>query len=1285
MVTVWPLILDMSRDDCKRLLRRLELEAYASMVSALRAQGTLTKEKKKLLADVASVLSISTERHRAEVRRAVNDEKLTTVAERLSGSNNSVEWSIEGRRLVPLLPRLVPQTAFTEVANEAAEKAFTKNLTMPVPADACCKEGAHEVIVAISKSSRLGTSSPMVLPPLTVLPSGLSVPVKGGFEPEDNGSESSLKRKRSNSLSSVTSASNEVTTAVSIVTANVKPTVVSHKGTLSYLTSTGASDGSLKIPITKAVASVAPPQPHIGKQKVIIVSSSNSPITSTILERSQCLTTSRYSPVSSGQKTPDMFTSAQFKSNVAATVVSTAITQSVTMTSVAQQLNKSMATTVVNKSMSTTVVNKSMATTVVSPASSRVLTSAVMSASSALLSRQKVFGKTKMSKGLVQSPLPVTLQNKLLPGQKPTIKIKQDSGVKIITQTIGTSGSKVITKPLARGSTSGTSVVMVTCVPASLTSKPITTISGSSGQVLISSVGGARIVTTSPQFAKSAAQIGNIITVTPKSLQQVVGSKSGASSVIMSKPYSSTSSTITKPNVIVVQKGQAAKGLSIHRTIPVSSEVQRQTVGHDVSSSVISRPRISMIPSSSSITSPNIITSTIRFPSPQYSKSQVIHKGSMLELMGALKGNKEGKIKTQVIIRPKSSRSIQDGKESVILQDRVLTSEVEKLLSVKRTVSVSPSTVSIKSAGAAVADDGASFQSRKSADGSSTVLISGNQPNKEWIEYDATATNQSASSAIKALLEFRSKPGEAGDAPRRSQTIDLSKMAKVPMVTKKALDSGPLKLQLVSQGKATKTITITPQQLSAIESEQAASIIKDIAFQTERSSPVDTTAQKQLHEEVVTPQAIKVTPTQMSFVDQFEEFLEKEGLSGVVDDTIQESVSSGRDLLQTAAELTLLKEDILACDLLPEGTPVAASVPSTSKTSESTPESFGTIEKEVDPYEFDSREDSPVDAYIGKIPSGKVPIGLEHDRTPSSTQIQESTLTSTSPSVCSESPTCKTSPVDKPWDVESNLNTQSNLHVLSFTSLHQDPRDANKAGATPVMVEKSGLDLSHMQMTDFASQRLEESLEQDEVMTDSTTSVTGQSQEEGLFSSQSSSSDTSCLADSPGSVRASKRKRKAPIAIDEDASPSQLPSWTRAALNLLQRVSRFRGSNRGKGDPNAASWFTRPVSAIEAPNYHKIVSNPMDFGTIKRKLESQAYDDFIGFHNDMLQVRINCSLYNPPEHQVRLDCEEVFQFYLAEYAKVIERWQKMQLTAPKSPKRFRPDSHPKSPSRILEF
>lgn len=64
----------------------------------------------------------------------------------MSGPNSSSEWSIEGRRLVPLMPRLVPQTAFTVTANAVANATANQNASLPVPAETGNKEGATSQI-----------------------------------------------------------------------------------------------------------------------------------------------------------------------------------------------------------------------------------------------------------------------------------------------------------------------------------------------------------------------------------------------------------------------------------------------------------------------------------------------------------------------------------------------------------------------------------------------------------------------------------------------------------------------------------------------------------------------------------------------------------------------------------------------------------------------------------------------------------------------------------------------------------------------------------------------------------------------------------------------------------------------------------------------------------------------------------------------------------------------------------------------------------------------------------
>ena len=54
-----------------------------------------------------------------------------------------------------------------------------------------------------------------------------------------------------------------------------------------------------------------------------------------------------------------------------------------------------------------------------------------------------------------------------------------------------------------------------------------------------------------------------------------------------------------------------------------------------------------------------------------------------------------------------------------------------------------------------------------------------------------------------------------------------------------------------------------------------------------------------------------------------------------------------------------------------------------------------------------------------------------------------------------------------------------------------------------------------------------------------------------------------------------------------------------------------------------------------------------------------SYTHYEDFHSDMLLVRDNCRRYNPPGSVVRRDCDEVFAFYMSEYEKLLEKWQKV--------------------------
>lgn len=130
---MWPIKLDMTRDECRGVLRRLELESYSSVMSTFRAQGGLCKEKARILDELRKQLHISQDRHKAEARRVANDERLTTVAEIISGPNSVQDWCREGRRTFPILPRTTPYTALTYIANTVCEQISRQNAKLPHP------------------------------------------------------------------------------------------------------------------------------------------------------------------------------------------------------------------------------------------------------------------------------------------------------------------------------------------------------------------------------------------------------------------------------------------------------------------------------------------------------------------------------------------------------------------------------------------------------------------------------------------------------------------------------------------------------------------------------------------------------------------------------------------------------------------------------------------------------------------------------------------------------------------------------------------------------------------------------------------------------------------------------------------------------------------------------------------------------------------------------------------------------------------------------------------------
>ncbi|KAK7121123.1 hypothetical protein R3I94_020933 [Phoxinus phoxinus] len=769
MPVVWPTLLDLSRDECKRILRKLELEAYAGVISALRAQGDLTKDKKELLGELTRVLSISTERHRAEVRRAVNDERLNTIAYHMSGPNSSSEWSIEGRRLVPLMPRLVPQTAFTVTANAVANATAHQNAALMLPADTANKE----VVVCYSYTSTSSTppsastpsssaaatvKSPRPASPasnVVVLPSGSTVYVKSVSCSDED--EKPRKRRRTNSSSSSPVLLKEgpklATPLSKTITVPVSGSPKMSNLMQSIANSLPPHMSPVKITFTKPSTQTT----NTTTQKVIIVTTSpSSNFVPNILSKSH-----NYAAVS------------KLVSSAALTASNQKQTMVISAGSCAAPGPSAVAVTTMVSSSPSVVMS-----TIAQGGSSTALkmSSTRLPSPKALIGSSSQILQIPKAQQTVQCVSPKALQALTSPqasgpGAKPTIQIKQESGVKIITQQM--QPSKILPKPsgAALPSSSSAPIMVVSSNGAIMTTKLVSNPTGTQATYTRPSVSpalGTRV--SSPAgatYVKTTS--GSIITVVPKSLATLGGK------IITSNMVSGTTTKITtipmtsKPNVIVVQKtsgkGTTIQGLPgknvVTTLLNAGGEKSLQAMpGSKPAIITASRPITKMI-----VTQPKSLSAGVQ----PATATKIIPTKIVYGQQG----------KTQVLIKPKPMAF----QAVVSEQARQLVSET--LQQVSRGAEPAGSTADT------LKDDAGPFPESDSTHDSQPVVHVIASRGQDWAEQevsveasptiiyqDVTGESQSATSTIKALLELQqTSVKEKSDAKPRQHTIDLSQMA----------------------------------------------------------------------------------------------------------------------------------------------------------------------------------------------------------------------------------------------------------------------------------------------------------------------------------------------------------------------------------------------------------------------------------------------------------------------------------------------------------------------------
>ncbi|XP_025031712.1 bromodomain-containing protein 2 isoform X3 [Python bivittatus] len=107
------------------------------------------------------------------------------------------------------------------------------------------------------------------------------------------------------------------------------------------------------------------------------------------------------------------------------------------------------------------------------------------------------------------------------------------------------------------------------------------------------------------------------------------------------------------------------------------------------------------------------------------------------------------------------------------------------------------------------------------------------------------------------------------------------------------------------------------------------------------------------------------------------------------------------------------------------------------------------------------------------------------------------------------------------------------------------------------------------------------------------------------------------------------------------------------------------------------AWpFRQPVDAVKLglPDYHKIIKQPMDMGTIKRRLENSYYWSSAECMQDFNTMFTNCYIYNKPTDDIVLMAQTLEKIFLQKVAQMPQEEQEIVITVAKN-------SHKKGASR----
>ena len=142
----------------------------------------------------------------------------------------------------------------------------------------------------------------------------------------------------------------------------------------------------------------------------------------------------------------------------------------------------------------------------------------------------------------------------------------------------------------------------------------------------------------------------------------------------------------------------------------------------------------------------------------------------------------------------------------------------------------------------------------------------------------------------------------------------------------------------------------------------------------------------------------------------------------------------------------------------------------------------------------------------------------------------------------------------------------------------------------------------------------------------------------------------------PGEGRGRRSTYMLPQMTDMEirAHVASLQSQHCASLTVAQLKKKLEPLLRSMMDHKFGWVFSSPVDpiALNIPNYFDIIRRPMDFGTIKKKLDANVYKHLAPFAADVRLTFRNAMTYNNEESDVHQLAKDMLGDFKAELSKV---------------------------------